>query len=616
MKRLLALIFSSAILIIWAKGSTAGQSTFGEPPENMYSALISDDLFLYSSSVLSFDTQAFLNTQPGPLKDYAEEVYDQSWSASEIVDYYAWRYGINPQLILVLLEAEYEILSNPATNFTDYFGTEKPNHTFYDNLSNSSELLLKAYQEKQHNEDDGHLISPNGEIVTIQTQINASTYAIQTFLGTRLTQGEWELWIMGDKPLFVEQFSQWFGNPNDIPVAIETPSALPDGYILPFSVGETWYYTSGPHNYFGGDVGCVSEPGCPRPWSSIDIASAEIISCPGGSAPSNRWITSAREGIVEQANNALVVIDHGDNWRTYYLHLDGIIVQEDTEVAQGERLGHPSCMGGDTTGVHVHFALWQEGNGFVDIDESILSNWKIQETTHYNGKLINNDVTKDAYSGRDFDINGIPNLPYNDNFNTDNLSPNWFWIREDPSHWYFTNPLGYLTIITQQKDIWQYNTSAPLLLQELKEYSSDSFEISTRVEITPTEDFHQGGLLIYEDDDNHMRLTYGHMDKIRIEFAREINGVFENLHTSPPLNVNDFHLKIVKLNSTYIAHFSLDGENWMGAGVWENVPIIPNSIGITAFNGAESSTPIEIPARFDYFQMLDARSIYLPMIVK
>ena len=82
MKRILTLVICSALLMLWVRSLTAEQNISSESPANQYNVLISDNIFLHSASVLSFDVQAFLDTLPGPLKDYSEDVEDQSWSAA------------------------------------------------------------------------------------------------------------------------------------------------------------------------------------------------------------------------------------------------------------------------------------------------------------------------------------------------------------------------------------------------------------------------------------------------------------------------------------------------------------------------------------------------------
>jgi hypothetical protein len=195
--------------------------------------------------------------------------------------------------------------------------------------------------------------------------------------------------------------------------------------------------------------------------------------------------------------------------------------------------------------------------------------------------------------------------PFDDEFSSPTLDSKWHWIREDPTHWSLTASPGYLRIITQRRDIWRDNNSAPLLLQSLQALSSSTLVIQTRIVIAPVANYHQGGLVFYDDDDNFVRLTYAYINGLGFEFGKETGGDFQRILVSAPLGIDGFHLRIVKRDMSYYGYYSQDGENWTLIGVHENVEISPSEIGLLAFNG-EDVTSIEIPADFDYFRVTSA----------
>jgi hypothetical protein len=192
--------------------------------------------------------------------------------------------------------------------------------------------------------------------------------------------------------------------------------------------------------------------------------------------------------------------------------------------------------------------------------------------------------------------------PFDDDFTSPTLNPKWHWTREDTTHWSLTAFPGFLRIVTQRKDIWRSNNSAPLLMQSLQPFSSDGLVIQTRIVIAPIANHHQGGLVIYANDDNYVRFTYAYIDGPKFEFAKEIGGNFQQFQVPAPSGINDFHLRIVKFGMTYYGYYSQDGEHWILIGVHENVNISPSEIGLSAFN-AEDVTSTEIPADFDYFRV-------------
>lgn len=56
----------------------------------------------------------------------------------------------------------------------------------------------------------------------------------------------------------------------------------------------------------------------------------------------------------------LVIVDHGNGWRSYYAHLAEIVVEVGQEVRQGELLGGAGSTG-NSTGPHLHFELRYQG---------------------------------------------------------------------------------------------------------------------------------------------------------------------------------------------------------------------------------------------------------------
>ena len=194
-------------------------------------------------------------------------------------------------------------------------------------------------------------------------------------------------------------------------------------------------------------------------------------------------------------------------------------------------------------------------------------------------------------------------VAFEDQFSGPTLDPLWHWYQEDATHWSLTASPGYLRIVTQPKDTWGGRNDAPLLLQSLQPFSGDDFYIQTRIVITPASNFQQGGLVIYADDNNSLRLTYAYIDGLKFEFAKEIAGVFQPIQIPAPAGIHDFHLRIAKRGMNYSAYYSLDGANWTWLRTHVNINISPLEGGVLAFNGGGQTSP-EIPAHFDYFRVV------------
>jgi hypothetical protein len=406
------LLVTIAGLLIVASQAGRLSAERGEPALAVDQAeiLISDSLFLYSPSVLAFDVQAFLDDQAGPLSDYVEEIDGQTWPAAESIQHNAMRFGLNPQLILTLLDAQRQA----GINNDDGLPKRVDRHgelTFYANVIWLSEEAMRAYDEYRSQPSTAEIVFPDGQVQAAPTSLNSGTYAVQATLAQFMAQEEWAFWVGGPEPKFREQFGRWFGDPSlDPDLANKSTITAPSGYQLPFTAGETWHYTGGPHYYGGGTPGCTFGSSCPRPWSAVDIAPPESISCPWGAYPAHRWLVAPKGGSIIYSGQALVVIDHGDGWRTYYSHVSAADRRDLGGVNQGDRLGHPSCEvepGGFTTGVHIHFALYQVGIGFVNIQGASFAGWVVGESSHYNGTMTQGDIHRQATVGRFYGTNDV-----------------------------------------------------------------------------------------------------------------------------------------------------------------------------------------------------------------
>ena len=364
--------------------------------------LISNDLFLYSSSVLNFDIQAFLDNNQGPLKNFSEYVDGERMSAAEIIRFNGMLFGINPQVLLAVLEVKNNIVTEPDAEIPSSPG-------FYDYVNNLTRELLEGYEKANSTDRLSQLNHREDNFQHTRLNAEAGTTAVKKVLG-ELAAGQRKP-LQDSERAFKDIFQSWFGEPTRTPDSSTSennwlPDFSPD-FALPFPAGEIWYYTGGPHHYNGVNhcaIGSSRSECPPGPWSSIDLAPKNPISCPGGKYPDNRWIVAAESGTVVESSQALVVISHSGGWRTYYSHIaDEDRIESGKPVQKGDVIGHPSCEcepGGSSSGVHVHFAVWKTASGFFNISALSFSGWAIEETTHYNGTMTRSGVKRTAEVGR------------------------------------------------------------------------------------------------------------------------------------------------------------------------------------------------------------------------
>jgi murein DD-endopeptidase MepM/ murein hydrolase activator NlpD len=90
-------------------------------------------------------------------------------------------------------------------------------------------------------------------------------------------------------------------------------------------------------------------------------------------APKGTAIYASRAGEVVYAGwdssggGNYVSIDHGDGYKTQYMHMESISVKEGQIVQRGQIIGYVGTTGA-STGYHLHFAVrkWNERTGFWD----------------------------------------------------------------------------------------------------------------------------------------------------------------------------------------------------------------------------------------------------------
>jgi len=134
----------------------------------------------------------------------------------------------------------------------------------------------------------------------------------------------------------------------------------------------------------------------------VDVRAALDFAPPAdapGCLPNSTWITAASAGFVVRSDNGTVVVDmDGDGneetgWNIVYLHVGTTHrVKLGTWVEKGERIGHPSCEGGISTGTHLHLARKYNGE-WIPADGPLafkLSGWTAKAASvPYQGWLIN-----------------------------------------------------------------------------------------------------------------------------------------------------------------------------------------------------------------------------------
>ena len=206
---------------------------------------------------------------------------------------------------------------------------------------------------------------------------------------------------------------------------------------------------------------------------------------------------------------------------------------------------------------------------------------------------------------------------YNDEFEIDTLNSAWSWVRGDSSNWGFGGPLnrrgfGYLGIGTQTGDLGSHNNAENLLLRYPP---SGDYEISTVVDFWEpnSKNYQQGGLLIYQDDDNYIKLTSIYRDGYKLELQAEVNGTIVQQAAIP--SALSTPLKIIRVGNSYSGFYSVDGITWRGLGQSVIVDWADPRVGLMAFSELDVQ---QIGAYFDWFRVKisgQPHNVFLPVVV-
>ncbi len=371
--------------------------------------LLPDSELVYGPYAGLFDVYGFVRGMGGYLAQYTEVVDGELMDGPSIVHRVAVEYSVNPRLLLALLEYQSRWVTQPTPDpatLTYPLGFVDPRFRgLWKQLSWAANELNRGYYLWQAGALGGFLLA-DGNWVRGHPQVNAGTAAVQRFLGLIYDDEAWKR-AVGPRGVLAT-YQELFGWPFDFAFEpLVPPDVEPPPLALFFPEGDTWYFTGGPHSAWGTGT----------PWGSIDFAPGDG---PLGCYLSPSWATAAADGLVVRSRYGVVALDldmdgyEQTGWVLVYLHLaTQDRVPEGALVQQGERLGHPSCEGGISTGTHVHFAWKYNGQWIAAFGRTpmVLSGWRVESAGKaYDGWLVRGEERIEACACRD-EKNAVTHLP-------------------------------------------------------------------------------------------------------------------------------------------------------------------------------------------------------------
>ena len=356
-------------------------------------AALPDSEVLYSPSVVDFDIEAFVSQAGGYLSTYVETFKGEQLTGVEAIRRVAVESSVNPRFLLALLEFRSGwVLGQPvdptAKKYPIGFHIADQTGLYREMVMTATHLNIGYYNwrlgtvtQLKFRDDKTARISP---------ELNAGSMAVQHLLAKFYDQADWPEAVYGSEG-FLAVYQKLFGDPWQRAAAVGL--LFPEGLLqpaleLPFQTGERWSLTGGPHDSW--------RTGSPR--GALDFAP---VTGEEACTVSRVFVLAAADGLVVRSERNAVAIDlDGDGneqtgWVILYMHVaDKDRISAGEWVQLNDRLGHPSCEGGTSTGTHLHIARkyngeWIAADGPLPF---ILSGW----VAHAGVKIYQGELRKGA----------------------------------------------------------------------------------------------------------------------------------------------------------------------------------------------------------------------------
>ena len=374
--------------------------------------LLPDAEFVFSATAIDFDTEKFIKEQGGYMSTFRDYLGSSGWiEGHAAIDRLAIENSVNPRLLLALLEFEARWVRGQPI---DILHTEFPmgfNDYRYKGMSVQMTWAINTMSIAYYGWRAGtitHIEFPEVTRIRLDPRLNAGTVAVQYLFSRLHSESQWSQIINPDSG-FAALYEEMFGDAwarADLIGPIFPPGLNQPPLVLPFEPGVKWSFTGGPHNGWG-QISPNIYGQSHSIFSAIDFAPAAEKS---GCIPTTAWAVASAPGLVVRSENGVAMLDlDGDGyeqtgWNLLYLHMaEKGRVQLGTFLETNERVGHPSCEGGVSTGTHLHYARkfngeWITADGPIPF---VLSGWRvIAGAEPYKGQLVKGEqvITADLLS--------------------------------------------------------------------------------------------------------------------------------------------------------------------------------------------------------------------------
>lgn len=340
------------------------------------SAVLPDHEIINSPTSLDFDILRYVTTAGGFLSTYVETFNGEQISGVEAVRRVAIESSINPRILLTMLEFQSgwvwgQPINQTSKSYPLGFHITGQTGLYRQLVMTATHLNIGYYGWRSGTIT--HLSFQDNKQIRISPALNAGSVAVQYLLSLFYPQATWPEAVYGEEGVLAV-YQKLFGDPWQRAATIGTlfsDDLVQPTLELPFQPGERWSLTGGPHQSW--------KTGSPR--GALDFAP---VTGEAACSVSRAWTLASAAGLVVRSERNTLALDlDGDGyeqtgWVLIYIHLaDKDRLPADKRVQLDDRLGHPSCEGGTSTGTHVHIARkyngeWIAADGPLPL---VLSGW-------------------------------------------------------------------------------------------------------------------------------------------------------------------------------------------------------------------------------------------------
>ena len=351
-------------------------------PTGPVDRVLPDSEIIYSPSAKDFVTAEYVQQAGGYLSTYRQYLPEGWYDGAQIIDRLALENSINPRIFLAILEHQSHWVFGQPSNMAqiDYpMGyIELKDKGLYYQLGWAARMISAGYYGWRTGQSLDITYMDNKTSERLAPQLNAGTVGLHYLYSKLDTPEELRRDLYDETSGIQALYTQMFGDPWARSQSIEPlfpPQLVQPELVFPWLPGRTWALTGGPHYAWFPDAGCMA---------ALDFAPpAEEPGC----ILSEQMVTSVGPGLVTRSELGIVAVDmdmdgkEQTGWTIFYLHIDTNrkdTVKVGTVLNTSDNIGHASCMGGESTGTHLHIARkfngeWMAADGPVPFD---LNGWQ------------------------------------------------------------------------------------------------------------------------------------------------------------------------------------------------------------------------------------------------